>query len=90
MYQDYAAAMSRVSYVDAGALVENADGRYIDRLPCLDLDPDCAPDGTTMVRSDGIHFCPVVDTHPCPVWSSGATRFGLGIVAAVNDPASVD
>ena len=90
MYQDYAAAMPRVSYVDAGGLVENADGRFTDRLPCTDLDTGCAPDGTTLVRSDGIHFCPVVGTLPCPVWSSGATRFGLGIAAAANDPAAFD
>ena len=90
VYQDYAAAMPLVSYVDAGALVENPDGRFTDRLPCLDLDTDCAPDGTTLVRSDGIHFCPVVGALPCPVWSSGATRFGLGIAAAANDPAAFD
>jgi hypothetical protein len=90
LYQDYAAALPRVSFVDAGRLVEDADGRYTDRLPCLDLDTDCAPDGTTLVRSDGIHFCPVVGTLPCPVWSSGATRFGLGIAAAANDPATFD
>jgi hypothetical protein len=90
MYQEYAAALPRVSFVDAGRLVEDADGRFTDRLPCLDLDTDCAPDGTALVRSDGIHFCPVVGTLPCPVWSSGATRFGLGIAAAADDPASFD
>jgi hypothetical protein len=90
VYQEYAEAMSRVSYVDAGQFVEAPDGRYTDRLPCLDLDIDCAPDGTTLVRSDGIHFCPVIGTLPCPVWSSGAARFGLGIAAAANAPASFD
>jgi hypothetical protein len=82
--------MDRVSYVDAGRFVETPDGRYADRLACTDLDTDCAGDGTTVVRGDGVHFCPVVDAVPCPVWSSGAVRFGLGIAAAANDPASFD
>jgi hypothetical protein len=38
----------------------------------------------------GLHFCPVVGVNPCPVWSSGAARFGLGIAAGANDPASFD
>lgn len=90
VYQEYAAARAQVSYVDAGQFVEAPDGRYTDRMPCLDLDTDCAPDGTTLVRSDGIHFCPVIGALPCPVWSSGATRFGLGIAAAANDPQRFD
>ena len=90
VYQEYAATMSRVSYVDAGHLVETPDGGYTDRLPCIDLDTDCAPDGTTVVRGDGVHFCPVVYTDPCPVWSSGAVRFGLGIASAANNPANFE
>ena len=31
-----------------------------------------------------------VDAAWCPVYSSGATRFGLGIAAAANDPATFD
>lgn len=89
-YREYADTMSRVSYVDAGRFVETPDGRYTDRLPCLHVDIDCAPDGTTVVRGDGVHFCPVVGVFPCPVWSSGAIRFGLGIAAAAIDPASFD
>lgn len=88
--REYAAALTHVSYVDAGRLVETPDGRYTDRLPCLDIDTDCAPDGTTVVRGDGVHFCPVIDVAPCPVWSSGAARFGLGIAAAANDPLGFD
>lgn len=89
-YQQFASTRSHVSYVDAGRFVETPDGRYTDRLPCMDLDPDCAPDGTTVVRGDGVHFCPVVYVNPCPVWSSGAVRFGLGIAAAANDPVSFE
>lgn len=90
VYQEYAVTIAHVSYVDAGRSVETPDGRYTDRLPCTELDTDCAPDGTTVVRGDGLHFCPVVDVNPCPVWSSGAVRFGLGIASAANDPASFD
>ncbi|HEX9258234.1 MAG TPA: hypothetical protein VF855_01765 [Acidimicrobiales bacterium] len=90
VYRQYASAMERVSYVDAGRFVETADGRYTDRLPCTDLDTDCAADGTTVVRGDGVHFCPVVEVAPCPVWSSGAVRFGLAIALAANDPVSFD
>jgi hypothetical protein len=90
MYREYASTIPHVSYVDAGHLVETTDGHYTDRLPCIQFDTDCAPDGTTMVRGDGVHFCPVVDVVPCPVWSSGAFRFGLGIASAASDPANFD
>jgi hypothetical protein len=90
MYREYAATMAHVSYVDAGHLVETTDGHYTDRLPCMQFDTDCAPDGTTVVRGDGVHFCPVVNVVPCPVWSSGAVRFGLGIASAANDPSNLD
>jgi hypothetical protein len=90
VYRQFAASLDRVSYVDAGRFVETPEGGYTDRLPCTELDTDCAGDGTTVVRGDGVHFCPVVDAVPCPVWSSGAVRFGLGIAAAANDPASFD
>jgi hypothetical protein len=45
---------------------------------------------TTVVRGDGVHFCPVVGANPCPVWSSGAFRFGNAIAAAANDPRVID
>ncbi len=90
VYRGYAAGRAHVSYVDAGQFVETADGRYTDRLPCNEFDTDCAPDGTTVVRGDGVHFCPVVDVVPCPVWSSGAVRFGLAIASAAAEPARFD
>jgi hypothetical protein len=87
-YRHLADTLPGVSFVDAGRHVETPDGRYTDRLPCTEHDIDCAPDGTTVVRGDGVHFCPVVHVHPCPVWSSGAVRFGGAIAAAINDPSS--
>lgn len=84
IYQDLAAADPHVVFVDAGREVEAPDGSYTDRLPCEDLDSDCAPDGTTTVRGDGVHFCPVDDESPCPVWSSGAHRFARAIAAAID------
>jgi hypothetical protein len=86
----FAARYAYVSYVDAGAQVETADGRFTERLPCGAFDQTCDPDGTVVIRGDGVHFCPVVDTHPCPVWSSGAFRFGSAIADAVRRPRSYD
>jgi hypothetical protein len=89
-YSDYARLMSYVSYVDAGAAVEAPDGTFADRLPCTELDAECGEDGLTVVRGDGVHFCPVLDQNPCPVWSGGAFRFGLAIASAANRPQVYD
>ena len=90
MLQEFAAEWTFVSYVDAGAAVETPDGQFAERLPCTEFDTDCAADGQTVVRGDGVHFCPVIDVAPCPVYSSGALRFSLAIASAANDPASFD
>ena len=90
MYQEYAAMFPYVSFVDAGRAVETADGQFTDRLPCTPYDTDCAADGTTVVRGDGVHFCPVVGENPCSVWSSGAFRFALVIASAANNPRVFD
>lgn len=90
MLQEFAADWTFVSYVDAGAAVETPDGRFAERLPCTEFDVDCAADGQTVVRGDGVHFCPVIDVAPCPVYSSGALRFSLAIADAANDPAAFD
>lgn len=87
---EYAEAFPHVAYVDAGARVEHPDGTYADRLPCSEIDPVCAPDGTTVVRGDGVHFCPAAGKNPCPVWSSGAVRFGLEIAGGIGDAAAAD
>jgi hypothetical protein len=84
IYQDLAVGDPHVVFVDAGREVEAPDGSYTDRLPCEAIDSDCAPDGTTVVRGDGVHFCPVDDESPCPVWSSGAHRFARAIAAAID------
>jgi hypothetical protein len=93
-YREFAASRSRVVFVDAGREVETPEGNFAYRLPCNRFDAEheagCAVDGTTTVRGDGIHFCPVVDVHPCPVWSAGAFRFGAAIATAVNDPATFE
>lgn len=90
MLQEFATRWAFVSYVDAGAAVEAPDGQFADRLPCTQFDIDCAADGQTVVRGDGVHFCPVVNVTPCPVYSSGALRFALAISSAANDPAAFD
>lgn len=85
MYRSYAAQFPFVSFVDAGAAVETPDGAYAHRLPCTRFDPDCADDGTTVVRGDGVHFCPNLEHDPCTVWSSGAFRFALAIANATTN-----
>jgi hypothetical protein len=81
-------------FIDAGAAVLRA-GAYTDSLPCLFFEPcEGLIDAVTgelanRVRSpDGTHFCPVTissDDGRCPVWSSGAWRFGIGMAAPVAD-----
>ena len=90
IYRSLAASNLYVSFVDAGAAVEDGNGAFAERLPCLPFDPDCAEDGTTVVRGDGVHFCPIVGENPCSVWSSGAFRFGAAIAAAVRNPRRFD
>lgn len=90
IYREYASAFPFVSFIDAGAAVETSDGRYTDRLPCTPYDSDCAANGTTVVRGDGVHFCPIVGQNPCSIWSSGAFRFASEIARAANDPATYD
>lgn len=89
VYRNYAAAFRFVSYVDAGRAVEGPDGAFAERLPCTRFDPDCV-DGTTVVRGDGVHFCPIEGENPCSVWSSGAFRFALVIASATNNPRPFD
>lgn len=74
-----------VSFVDAGAAVEDVHGRFAHALPCLPGEAACGPDGTNVVRSDdGVHFCPGMGRPPCPEYSSGAFRFASAIAAAVK------
>lgn len=75
-------------------------GRYAHTLPCLPgerctgRDADGRP--VAVVRSPhGVHFCPVHTGRggPCPVYSSGAVRFGRAMAAPVvrdyaSDPAA--
>lgn len=89
MLQEFAAQWEFVSFVDAGAAVETTDGQFAERLACNEFDIDCA-DGTSSVRGDGVHFCPVAGAFPCPVYSSGALRFAMAISNAANNPADFD
>jgi len=90
VYRDFATAYRFVSFVDAGRAVESPSGEFTERLPCTVFDIDCAADGTTVVRGDGVHFCPVEGENPCSVWSSGAFRFGLVIASGANNPRVFD
>jgi hypothetical protein len=81
-------------FIDAGSAVEDR-GHWTSTLPCLADEPcdgGLASSGqaVNVVRApDGIHFCPgapgAVDgvTGTCPVWSSGAHRYGIAMAAPI-------
>jgi hypothetical protein len=70
-------------FIDSGSAI-TPGGKYTDQLPCSSLD-HCAPgQKTVVVRSpDGTHFCPTGMDNRCPVWASGAVRFGFAMAAPV-------
>jgi hypothetical protein len=94
MYEQLASERVGVMYVDAGAAVLD-HGRWTATLPCVPGEPctggtDRAGRAVNLVRApDGGHFCPaneeakrgVVDA--CPVWSSGAFRYGNAMARPV-------
>jgi hypothetical protein len=96
VYEEVAARLTfatpplpRVRYVDAGQAVLDG-GRLTATLPCLPSEGpgDGCVDGRIPVRAlDGLHFCPVRTSEGgdrCPVYSSGAARFGLAMAQAVR------
>jgi hypothetical protein len=90
MFRAFAAQWPDVAFVDAGRAIETSEGKYADRLPCEPADTDCAADGTTQIRSDGVHFCSVYGLVHCPVYASGARRFATAIARAVHEFSSFD
>ncbi len=85
---------SRVTYIDAGTVVEGSDHTYTDTLPCLTDEPCTGPVvngvASNIVRStDGTHFCPSAEGDKegviggCTVYSSGAYRFAKAMVEAL-------
>jgi len=97
MYQRIASSHApQVQFVDAGAAVLDG-GRWTETLPCLRDEPctggtDASGRAVDVVRApDGDHFCPASAaaragvSGPCPVWSSGAYRYGRAMAAPVLD-----
>ncbi|MDX2381450.1 MAG: hypothetical protein QNM02_17025 [Acidimicrobiia bacterium] len=94
LYRRAAQAHIGVRYVDAGASVLD-DDRWTSTLPCLAGEPctggvDATGVGINVVRAgDGLHFCPSSAdaergvTGDCPVWASGAFRYGTALAAPV-------
>ena len=94
MYREIAEQHDGVEYVDAGAAVLD-HGHWTPALPCLPAEPctggtDLLDRGVNVVRApDGGHFCPAAEeskrgvVDACPVWSSGAYRYGNAMAAPV-------
>jgi hypothetical protein len=92
LYRRVARTHPGTTYVPAGEAVLD-HGRWTATLPCLPSEGaelGCR-DGRIPVRAvDGAHFCPTVVRAAagvvarCPVWSSGAFRFGMAMAAAVR------
>ena len=76
-------------FVDAGQAVLDG-GRFTATLPCLPSEGagDECVDGRIPVRAlDGLHLCPVrtsQENDRCPVYSSGAARFGLAMAQPIR------
>jgi hypothetical protein len=90
MYAALAESEDGAHYVDAGSAVLDR-GRWTRTLPCLADEPCTGVDGVNVVRGpDGNHFCPVAPpavqgvTVGCPVYSSGAYRYGKAMASAVT------
>jgi len=90
LHAGYAAVASMAgplaSFTDAGRAVLDAQGGYTATLPCLPGEgpaQGCQGGRITVRSPDQVHFCPTVG-HPCPVWSSGAWRFGAAMAAPVR------
>ena len=74
-----------VSFVDAGASVEDPAGGFALRLPCMPGEAQCDPDGSIQVRSeDGVHFCSGFTATGCAEYSSGAFRFAAALAKAID------
>jgi hypothetical protein len=94
LYASLAADSTHGRYVDSGRATLRGN-RWTATLPCLPNEPCTGgvdADGTpvNVVRApDGGHFCPGAPdassgvTEECPVWSSGAYRYGSAMAAPV-------
>jgi hypothetical protein len=92
VFASVAAGVPGVTYVDAGAAVEEG-GAFTTTLRCLSDEPCTGPNGTNVVRSpDGVHFCPTgrtrleANAEVCDVYSSGALRFASAMLAPALAP----
>ena len=80
-------------FADAGAAVAGPGRKWVKTLPCLPYETSAmgCRGGQIIVRApDTVHFCPgqaiVTSTWRmlCPVWSSGAWRYSMGLTAGAT------
>jgi hypothetical protein len=75
-----------ISYTDGPRLSVADAGAFAAQLPCLPEEAgltDCVGGMIPVRAPDGIHFCPTGYANPCPVYSSGAIRFGRATGSAI-------
>ena len=96
LYETVGRIHDGVRYVDAGAAVLDA-GHWTATLPCLPFEPctggvNAAGQAVNVVRAPRRRrFCPASEgavrgvTGACPVWSSGAFRYGSALARPVID-----
>jgi hypothetical protein len=94
LYAVVVASQPDSRYIDAGTAVTD-HGHWTKSLPCLPKEPCTGgrdPSGrlVNIVRApDGTHFCPTAPaavrgvTNRCPVWSSGAYRYGTALASFI-------
>ena len=92
LMQEIAASRNNTWAVDAGAAVEDSKGGYVASMPCLPSEPctNSPSQGRNRTHAyDGLHFCPAIHNatiallRHCPVYASGAWRFGMAQVKPV-------
>jgi hypothetical protein len=78
LYEQIAELHANVDHLSPDAFL-SANGEYVDRLPCMPMEP-CTPGEPVRVRADdGVHLCA-----PAPSFCFGGLRMGVAITGRVT------